>query len=277
MCGPPSGIRSRRNARRLETSPVPLLIATQPSRTGSRRTSIVCTPPATATKHDFTGAAESRACWSLVFAGAMTPPGRRDQPLPVVALVCSLGGADALLRVLAPLPASLPAAVVALQHLDPRHATDLPKRLDRSTALRVRLAVDGGRLEEGVVDVAPPGRHVLLAGDDTLLLVNSGPRAVPRPSADLLLVSMAAVLGPRLLAVVLTGTGDDGAVGAQVVTRYGGRTLVQDEQSSQAYGMPAATVASDSPGPPVPLDHLADVILRAVTSPVPVTEPPPRT
>jgi two-component system chemotaxis response regulator CheB len=207
----------------------------------------------------------------------MTPPERCDQPLAVVALVCSLGGADALLRVLAPLPASLPAAVVALQHLDPRHATDLPERLDRSTALRVRPAADGARLEAGVVDVAPPGRHVLLAGDDTLLLVNSGPRAAPRPSADLLLVSMAAVLGPRLLAVVLTGSGDDGAVGAQVVTRYGGRTLVQDEHTSQAYGMPAATVASDSPGPPVPLHQLADVILRIVNSPMPMPEPPPHT
>jgi two-component system chemotaxis response regulator CheB len=207
----------------------------------------------------------------------MTRPEHRGRPLPVVALVCSLGGADALLRVLAPLPASLPAAVVALQHLDPRYASTLPERLDRSTALQVRVAADGARLEEGVVDVAPPGRHVLLAGDDTLLLVNSGPRAVPRPSADLLLVSMAAVLGPRLLAVVLSGTGDDGAVGAQVVTRYGGRTLVQDEESSQAYGMPAATVASDSPGLPVPLDELADVILRAVRGPAQSTEsPPPR-
>jgi two-component system chemotaxis response regulator CheB len=128
-------------------------------------------------------------------------------------------GADALSRVLAPLAARLPAAVVALQHLDPRYATTLPQRLGAATALQVRVAVDGNQLQPGVVDVAPPGRHLLLGPGDRLLLVDSLDRPSPRPSADLLLVSMGAVLGDRLLAVVLTGTGDDGAVGVQVVSR----------------------------------------------------------
>ena len=194
-------------------------------------------------------------------------PAGSDGPsgFPVVALVCSLGGADALRQVLEPLPADFPAAVVALQHLDPRRASGLPERLAGSTALRVRPAADGARLQPGVVDVAPPGRHLLLVGGDVLLLVNSSDRPTSRPSADLLLVSMAAVLGPRLLAVVLTGAGEDGAVGAQVVARYGGRTLVQDEATSQAPGMPAATVASDSPGVPVPLSELAAVIVAVLS------------
>jgi two-component system chemotaxis response regulator CheB len=181
---------------------------------------------------------------------------------PVVALVCSLGGADALIRVLAPLPGDLPAAVVALQHLDPRQASTLPDRLAAATRLRVRAAVDGVRLEPGVVDVAPPGRHLLLAPDDRLLLVNSLERPAPRPSADLLLTSMAAVLGERLLAVVLTGNGDDGAVGVQVVARYGGHTLVQDEATSQAYAMPAAALDADSPHGPVALDDLPAAITK---------------
>ena len=189
---------------------------------------------------------------------------RPDQPgdFPVVALVSSVGGADALSRVLAPLPADFPAALVALQHLDPHHASNLTERLAAATALEVRTAADGTPLRAGVVDVCPPGRHVLLSRDDTLLLVDSSDRPSSRPSADLLLTSMAALLGPRLLAVVLTGNGADGAVGAQVVTRYGGRTLVQDEDSSQSYGMPGATAAADSPGPPVALEDLARVITQ---------------
>jgi two-component system chemotaxis response regulator CheB len=182
----------------------------------------------------------------------------------VVALLCSLGGADALIRVLRPLSAELPAAVVALQHLDPHQASSLPSRLATATRLRVRVAVDGAQLQPGVVEVAPPGRHLLLAQHDRLLLVNSQERPSPRPSADLLLVSMAAVLGERLLAVVLTGKGDDGAIGVQVVHRYGGRTLVQDETTSQAYAMPAAALAADSPDPPIPLDDLAGVITTIV-------------
>lgn len=189
------------------------------------------------------------------------PVPREDPPeFPVVALVSSVGGADALSRVLAPLPADFPAAVVALQHLDPRHASNLTERLAGATALQVRTAVDGAQLSPGVVDVCPPGRHVLLARGDRLLLVDSADIPSSRPSADLLLTSMAALLGPRLLAVVLTGRGADGAVGAQVVTRYGGRTLVQDEETAQSYGMPGATAAADSPGPPVALEALARVI-----------------
>jgi two-component system chemotaxis response regulator CheB len=195
----------------------------------------------------------------LHWMGDDLPPSPSDE-FPVVALVCSLGGADALIRVLAPLPADLPAAVIALQHLDPRQASTLPARLAAATRLRVRVAVDGSQLQPGVVDVAPPARHLLLGPGGRLLLVKSLERPSPRPSADLLLTSMAAVLGQRLVAVVLTGTGDDGAVGVQVVSRYGGRTFVQDEATSQAYAMPAAALGADSPGAPIALDDLAGVI-----------------
>jgi two-component system, chemotaxis family, protein-glutamate methylesterase/glutaminase len=208
------------------------------------------------------GAADTRRV--TVFAGAVSD---LAAGCPVVALVCSVGGADALARVLRPLGPDLPAAVVALQHLDPRRASGLVDRLASHSRLPVRFAVEGARLEPGVVDVAPPAHHLLLAAGDRLLLVDSGAWPAWRPSADLLLVSMAAVLGPRLLAVVLTGAGEDGAVGAQVVARYGGRTLVQDEASCRAYGMPQAAVAVDSPDAPVPLDELAAVVDRLVRSP----------
>ena len=192
---------------------------------------------------------------------------RREDPagFPVVALVCSVGGADALRRVLAPLPAGFPAAVVALQHLDPHHASTLTERLAAATTLTVRTAAAGARVQPGVVDVAPPGHHLLMTPDTGLLLVDSGERPASRPSADLLLVSMATVLGPRLLAVVLTGGGEDGAVGAQVVAHYGGRTFVQDEATAESYGMPGATVVADSPDVPMPLDAIAGFVLAHVT------------
>jgi len=185
---------------------------------------------------------------------------------PVIALVCSVGGADALMRVLGPLPADLPAAVVALQHLDPRQVSSLTDRLAGVCALSVRVAVDGARLQAGVVEVVPPGRHLLLAAQDRLMLVDSLERPAPRPSADLLLVSMAAVLGARLLAVVLSGNGDDGAVGVQVVARYGGRILVQDEATSRAYAMPAAALAAGGSAAPVALDDLAGVLMSMIAT-----------
>jgi two-component system chemotaxis response regulator CheB len=204
----------------------------------------------------------------------MTNSGIQTHGFPVVALICSLGGADALIRVLGPLSADLPAAFVALQHLDPHRDSTLTERLAAATDLPVRIAADGARLRPGTVDVAPRGQHLLLATDDRLLLVPSRDRPSPRPSADLLLVSMAAALGPRLLAVVLTGTGEDGAVGVQVVRRYGGRTLVQDEATSRAYAMPAAAIFAGSLDPPIGLDDLAAAI-TAILNTMPTSTGPP--
>jgi two-component system chemotaxis response regulator CheB len=148
----------------------------------------------------------------------------------------------------------------------PRRASALAARLQGACAPRVRTAANGARLQPGVVDVAPPGHHVLLAHDERLLIVDSRDQpSLPRPSADLLLVSMAAVLGSRLLAVVLTGRGEDGAVGAQVVIRYGGRVLVRDEATCRAYAMPAAYDPA-SPASPVALDDIGAAITALTTT-----------
>jgi two-component system chemotaxis response regulator CheB len=185
---------------------------------------------------------------------------------PVVALVASAGGRDALRAVLGPLPVDFPAAVIALQHLSPDVESRLPEILAPYTHLPVRTATEGMALVPGEVLVAPAGRHLLIGGDARVHLILSGRLPPARPSADLLLVSLAVAMGPRVLAVVLTGRGDDGALGAQAVTSFGGRTLVQDEASSVEFGMPSATLRADSPGAPVPLAGIAEVlqeILRA--------------
>jgi two-component system, chemotaxis family, protein-glutamate methylesterase/glutaminase len=115
---------------------------------------------------------------------------------PLVALVCSAGGLDALTRVLQPLPADLPAAVLVLQHLSPEYPSQLAAILEQRTALRVLPADDGAALTPGTVLVAPSGQHTLIAADETIVLIASG--AVPpyRPSADLLLTTLAVVAGP---------------------------------------------------------------------------------
>jgi two-component system chemotaxis response regulator CheB len=215
---------------------------------------------------DLSGAAAGPADQDRMRSSRVHPTASsRPTRFPVVALVCSVGGAEALIRVLRPLPADLPAAIVALQHLDPHHSSALTARLAAVTSLSVRTAVEGARLQPGVVDVAPPGQHLLLTHEDRLLMVHSRQQpALPRPSADLLLVSMAAVLGPRLLAVVLTGNGEDGAVGVQVVNRYGGRILVQNQATSRAYAMPAAALDPASLDAPVALDDLAAVIAALI-------------
>ena len=93
---------------------------------------------------------------------------------PIVALVCSAGGIDALTRVLAPLPPDLPAAVIVLQHLSPEHHSELAALLNRRTDLPVTVATDGAALTPAQVLVAPSGEHVLISGEQRIALIPSG-------------------------------------------------------------------------------------------------------
>src|SRR4051794_4794512 len=147
----------------------------------------------------------------------------------VVALVSSAGGLDALTRVLAPLPSTFPAAVVALQHTSPTGPAQLAGILERRTALPVRFAHDRDPLIPGQVLVIPPAAHMLIGTDAVVRLIKTGHLPPARPSADLLLCTLAVALGARAIAVVLTGGGNDGALGVQAMHAFGGHVLIQDE------------------------------------------------
>jgi len=169
-----------------------------------------------------------------------------EHAFPVVALVCSAGGLDALTRVLGPLPADFPAALLVLQHIDPGATSSLKSILARRTALTVADVAEGTELRPGHVLVAPPGSHTLVTGHGTVALIESGPRPPYRPSADLLLTSLALSVGPRAMAVVLSGHGIDGATGATAVHHFGGLVIASDEASSTEFSMPGATIGRDT-------------------------------
>jgi two-component system chemotaxis response regulator CheB len=168
-----------------------------------------------------------------------------ENGLWVVGLVASTGGLDALTQALAPLPADFPGAIVALQHLRPEHPSRLAELLARHTALCVQPARDGQRLQPGLVLVAPPGRHTLICPDHTIALIHSGQTPPSRPSADLLLTSMAISCRERAVAVVLSGAGHDGTAGAAAVKRMGGLVFAQDQATAREFGMPGSAIAFD--------------------------------
>ncbi|MFI5494762.1 chemotaxis protein CheB [Actinoplanes sp. NPDC051859] len=184
---------------------------------------------------------------------------------PVVTLVCSAGGLAALNAVLAPMPADLPAAIVALQHLDPGRASSLPNLLNQITALSVSSASDGETLEPGHVYVAPPGQHTLIVDGPALTLIPSGPVPPYRPSADLLLTTAAIALGRRLIAVVLTGRGNDAATGATAVHHLGGTVIATTAATSTESSMPQATITRDDVADHVlPLRRVAPVLIKLI-------------
>lgn len=189
-----------------------------------------------------------------------------DPAFPVVALVCSAGGLDALTRVLSGLPAGFPAALLVLQHIDPDANSSLPAILGRRTALIVEDATEGAALRPGHVLVAPPGRHTLVTTLGTVALIESGERPPYRPSADLLLTSLALAVGPRAVAVVLSGHGVDGATGATAVHHFGGKVIASDEASSTEFSMPGATIHRDTiVDHAVPLDDIPALLLTLAT------------
>lgn len=163
----------------------------------------------------------------------------------VVALVSSVGGLAASSEILGGLPRDFPAALIVLQHAEPTRASLLADILSRRSLAPVELASDGAQLTPGRVLVAPSGAHTLIAADLTIRLIRSGAAPPSRPSADLLLTTLALAAGPRAIAVVLSGGGIDAATGATAVHSLGGFVLVSDEASSENFSMPAATIARD--------------------------------
>jgi two-component system chemotaxis response regulator CheB len=184
----------------------------------------------------------------------------------VLAVAASAGGIAALRTLLAELPAGFPMPVLIVQHLSPKYPTSVAQVLGRSSALPVRLAEDGERIEPGVVYVAPPGRHLLAASDGTVRLADTEPVNYVRPSADRLFASVAAVYGSGAIACVLTGAGRDGSAGAAAIKQHGGTVLVEDPDTAAVRGMPDAAVSRCEPDAILPLEVLAGEIGRRVAA-----------
>ncbi|OON78776.1 chemotaxis protein CheB [Streptomyces tsukubensis] len=178
----------------------------------------------------------------------------------IVAIASSAGGIRGLTVLLGGLDESLPVAVLVVQHLDPHHRTVLAEILGRRTSLPVKLAGAGERVRPGHIYIAPPGRHLLAAPRDRIRLSGADAVNFVRPSADLLFRSVAEQYGERVIACVLTGTGRDGASGADAVKAAGGKLIVQDPDSAEFTGMPEAAVSTGRADFVLPLEDIPAAI-----------------
>ncbi|MEA2633391.1 MAG: two-component system, chemotaxis family, protein-glutamate methylesterase/glutaminase [Chloroflexota bacterium] len=182
----------------------------------------------------------------------------------VVALASSAGGIAALSEVLGSLPGDFPAAIVVVQHLDPRHRSLMADILRRRTTLAVVQASEGDHIRAGTAYIAPPDRHLLVNPNGTLSLSQSELVHFVRPSADLLFESVAASYRTRAIAVVLTGTGSDGSMGIGAIKKMGGTVVAQDQASAEFSGMPGAAIRSGNADFILPLDEIASALVTLV-------------
>jgi two-component system, chemotaxis family, protein-glutamate methylesterase/glutaminase len=185
----------------------------------------------------------------------------------VVAIGTSTGGPTALQVVIPRLPRDFAAAVLVVQHIPVGFTRYLADRLAKRSALPVEEARDRETVTPGRVLIAPGGLHMRLVqrGDAVLVQLDEEPRSsLHRPSADVLMASVAEVFGSRSVGVVLTGMGTDGAEGLAAIRKAGGRTLAESEETCVIYGMPKAAIEAGVVDRAVPLPEIADAIVSAV-------------
>lgn len=179
----------------------------------------------------------------------------------VVAIASSAGGLRALSMVLGALPADFDVPIMVVHHLDPDHPSYLAEILARRTKLRVKQAEHGEQMSPGVVYIAPPGVHLLAVKGGGVSLSDAGFVHFVRPSADLLFESVAASYGSESIAVVLTGSGVDGASGVRAVDRVGGTVIAQDAHSSEFFSMPREAIATGGVDQVLPLEEIAPALI----------------
>ena len=176
----------------------------------------------------------------------------------LLVLGSSAGGIEALSRVVADLPAHLPAAVVIAQHLDPRRSSHLAEILERHAVLPIRVIDGTTRLEDGVIFVVPENRLVEVTEHG--LRLRPARRGAIAPSVDLLFASAARTHGERVIAVVMTGTGSDGSAGAWTVKQAGGTVVIENPETAMFASMPAS-VSPSLVDATADLDTLGNVIV----------------
>jgi two-component system, chemotaxis family, protein-glutamate methylesterase/glutaminase len=207
------------------------------------------------------------------------PPAPRSAPgkKPAVLVIgSSTGGPEALSKLLPQLPASLPVPVLLVQHMPPVFTRQFAQRLDRLCALRVVEATDGVPLQPGTVHLAPGDHHLVVRpgrGTFTTGLNQGRPENFCRPAVDPLFRSAVAAYDGAVLGVVLTGMGADGRNGAGEIRAAGGSVLAQDQATSVVWGMPGAVSQAGFADEILPLDRVADAIMRHLSGVVPTRLP----
>lgn len=190
----------------------------------------------------------------------------RFSPRSVILLGASTGGTEALKAVMSRLPDGLP-GICVVQHIPAYFSKAFANRLNELCAFEVREAVDGDELRPGLALVAPGDFHLLLKWqvDRYCVVLRQGPPINhSRPSVDVLFNSAVECAGRHAVAAVLTGMGRDGAIGMKRLRDLGATTLAQNEETCVVYGMPRAAIEMGAAGHVLPLERIADGLVRAL-------------
>ncbi|TAN44754.1 MAG: chemotaxis-specific protein-glutamate methyltransferase CheB [Nitrospirae bacterium] len=179
----------------------------------------------------------------------------------IVSIASSTGGPEALSVVLSALPADLPCPVTVAQHISDGFVASMVEWLKKIIRLRIKVAEQGDILEAGTVYVSPSEKHMEISPAKSVSMLDRSPKDIYRPSCDALLSSAARVYGGRSIGVILTGMGNDGVVGMNMIKDSGGHTIAQDRNTSVVYGMNKVAIDSGCIDRVLPIDEIAAGII----------------
>lgn len=182
----------------------------------------------------------------------------------VVVIAASAGGYNPLFEIISGLPANFPASIIVVMHTGPGRNGHLAEVLSLHTSLNVKEAEEGERLAKSTIYVAKPNRHLMVNSDSTFTLIFTDPVQFARPAADVLFVTAAVGFRDRVVGVILSGAGKDGAIGSLAITKAGGKMIAQEDPEHP--GMPDAAIKIDDVDFVVPSKEIAPLLIGLVIS-----------
>jgi len=188
----------------------------------------------------------------------------RNAEIELICIAASTGGPAAIQKLMGELPESMKVPIIIVQHMPSGFTQPFAARLNALSHYTVREARDGETLRQRHVYVAPAGKHATIESEPESLVIRITEAATGNfhlPSADAVFESAASALGEKLLAVVLTGMGEDGAHGAQAVRAAGGSVLAESNESAVVFGMPRAVIERGCANAMLPLAAMPQVLL----------------
>lgn len=190
--------------------------------------------------------------------------GRKSNKIIVIG--ASTGGTRALTQVLTALPADVP-PIVIVQHMPPVFTTRFAENVDKQCQINVVEAKDGDKLKKGTAYIAPGGYHTLVKRASlgyTINVVDGPPVNHHKPSVDVLFRSSARNIRSDAVGVILTGMGNDGAVGMKEMKDAGAYNIAQNEDTCIVFGMPKEAIAKKGVDKVLPLNDIAEHILKKI-------------
>jgi len=192
-------------------------------------------------------------------------PSASRTPVEIVCLGTSTGGPNALAEVFKNVPSDFPVPIVIVQHMPPLFTAMLAERLSSTTPIKFHEGAEGQLIEPGHAYVAPGGRHmeiIRLSGQLRVHLTDAPPENSCRPAVDVLFRSVVAACGGNVLGVIMTGMGQDGLRGCELIREKRGQIVVQDEATSVVWGMPGYVAQAGYADKIVPLNQIAAEIIQ---------------